>query len=92
MNFNSFRFALSEKFWSFWVAVELLYGRTKRRIESWWVLRKKEKTEWSDVWKYLDRIDKRHKHDPHIKRLEFFSAKRHEAWQKKIDHKYSVKL
>ena len=87
-----FVFAMAEAFWSAMVNAELFYGRARRRIESKWVLRKKENTQWGDVWRYLDKISGRTWHDGHIDRLKCLSDREHEAWQKKINAKYSVKL
>ena len=89
---DGFIFAVKEAFWSVAIKAEFAYGRVRRRIERKWVLRKKERTRWEDVWRYLDRISRRNWEDNHVKRLEVFSGKKHEAWVKKIECKYSVKL
>ena len=88
---DSFVFAVVETFWSAMINAELLYGRTRRRIERKWTLRKKGNTRWEDVWRYLDKISGRTWADGHIDRLNWLSDRKHEAWRKKIDAKYSVK-
>lgn len=87
-----FKLALIEAFWSVLIKAELVYGRARRRVERWWVLRKKENTTWNDVWHYLDKVSGHTWADDHIDRLKWLSDKKNGAWLKKIDFKYSVKL
>lgn len=84
--------SIVELFWLAMIKAELVYGRVRRYVERKWVLRKKEKTTWADVWRYLDYISGPTWAADHINRLERFRKRKHEAWAKKIDLKYQVNL
>lgn len=43
------------KYWCFRINACISWDRLKQKIHSKWILRKGERTEWSDVWRELDK-------------------------------------
>lgn len=85
-------FSIVELFWLVMIKAEIVYRRIRCYIERKWILRKKEKTTWADVWSYLDYISGPTWADNHHNRLRWFYKRKHNAWVKKIDFKYRVNL